>query len=90
MNSRLQPDRPPGCALPDIRFCHLARQKILMNQNLHAFPAGAVEQAVFVERNRVLRNTYGRLAPSMVSTVLGAWAGIATGSDGQACSIFAF
>ena len=32
-----------------------------------------------VERNRVLRNTYGLLAISMVPTVLGAWIGLATG-----------
>jgi len=31
------------------------------------------------ERNRVLRNTYWLLALSMLPTVLGAWAGIATG-----------
>ena len=31
------------------------------------------------ERNRVLRNTYWRLALSMVPTVLGAWIGMATG-----------
>lgn len=50
-----------------------------MNQNLHTFPAGSVDQAVFVERNRVLRNTYWLLALSMVPTVLGAWVGLATG-----------
>lgn len=50
-----------------------------MNQNLHTFPAGPVDQAVFVERNRVLRNTYWLLALSMVPTVLGAWVGLATG-----------
>jgi len=31
------------------------------------------------ERQRVLRNTYGLLALSMVPTVLGAWLGVATG-----------
>jgi modulator of FtsH protease len=31
------------------------------------------------QRNRVLRNTYGLLALSMVPTVLGAWVGLATG-----------
>ena len=50
-----------------------------MNQNLHTFPAGSVDQAVFVERNRVLRNTYWLLVLSMVPTVLGAWVGLATG-----------
>jgi len=29
-------------------------------------------------RNRVLRNTYGLLALSMIPTVIGAWVGIAT------------
>ena len=32
-----------------------------------------------VERNRVLRNTYTLLAISLVPTVAGAWAGLATG-----------
>ena len=31
------------------------------------------------ERNRVLRNTYGLLALSLLPTVLGAWLGVATG-----------
>ncbi|MFO1251926.1 MAG: Bax inhibitor-1 family protein [Inhella sp.] len=31
------------------------------------------------ERNRVLRNTYGLLALSMIPTVAGAWLGVATG-----------
>ena len=29
-------------------------------------------------RNRVLRNTYGLLALSMIPTVIGAWIGVAT------------
>lgn len=49
-----------------------------MNQNIpiHSAGAGAVLSA---ERNQVLRNTYWLLALSMVPTVLGAWAGVATG-----------
>jgi modulator of FtsH protease len=35
--------------------------------------------ALVVERNRVLRNTYWLLALSMVPTVLGAWVGVSTG-----------
>ena len=35
--------------------------------------------ALAVERNRVLRNTYWLLALSMVPTVLGAWVGVSTG-----------
>ncbi|RZJ21472.1 MAG: BAX inhibitor (BI)-1/YccA family protein [Haliea sp.] len=46
---------------------------------LHTYPAGSVDQATFVARNRVLRNTYWLLALSMIPTVLGAWLGIATG-----------
>ena len=36
--------------------------------------------ALAVQRNRVLRNTYWLLALSMVPTVLGAWVGVSTGS----------
>ena len=36
-------------------------------------------EALVVERNRVLRNTYWLLALSMVPTVLGAWIGVSTG-----------
>src|SRR5678816_3973293 len=36
-------------------------------------------EALVVERNRVLRNTYWLLALSMVPTVLGAWLGVSTG-----------
>ncbi|MDI1269541.1 MAG: Bax inhibitor-1/YccA family protein [Polaromonas sp.] len=50
-----------------------------MNQTLPTFPTGSVDQAAFVERNRVLRNTYWLLALSMVPTVLGAWIGVSTG-----------
>ncbi|MDO9402461.1 MAG: Bax inhibitor-1 family protein [Polaromonas sp.] len=46
---------------------------------LNTYPAGSVDQATFVARNRVLRNTYWLLALSMVPTVLGAWLGVATG-----------
>ena len=35
--------------------------------------------ALVVERNRVLRNTYWLLALSMIPTVLGAWLGVSTG-----------
>lgn len=35
--------------------------------------------AVAATRNRVLRNTYGLLALSMIPTVLGAWVGVSTG-----------
>ncbi len=35
------------------------------------------------QRNRVLRNTYGLLALSMVPTVLGAWLGVTTGLVGS-------
>ena len=35
--------------------------------------------ALVVERNRVLRNTYWLLALSMIPTVLGAWIGVTTG-----------
>ena len=39
----------------------------------------ARSEAVMLERNRVLRNTYWLLALSMVPTVLGAWLGVTTG-----------
>ncbi|MDO5103822.1 MAG: Bax inhibitor-1/YccA family protein [Lautropia sp.] len=35
--------------------------------------------AVAATRNRVLRNTYGLLALSMIPTVIGAWVGVSTG-----------
>ncbi|MGZ9075082.1 MAG: Bax inhibitor-1/YccA family protein [Burkholderiaceae bacterium] len=35
--------------------------------------------ALVVERNRVLRNTYWLLALSMIPTVIGAWVGVSTG-----------
>ena len=49
--------------------------------------------ALAVQRNRVLRNTYWLLALSMVPTVLGAWAGVSTGfaramSPGIALMVF--
>ena len=50
-----------------------------MNQDIRTFPAGAASDAVTVERNRVLRNTYWLLALSMLPTVLGAWIGVSTG-----------
>lgn len=49
-----------------------------MNDNISIYGSqtGTVLSA---ERNQVLRNTYWLLALSMVPTVLGAWAGVATG-----------
>jgi modulator of FtsH protease len=49
--------------------------------------------ALVVERNRVLRNTYWLLALSMVPTVLGAWVGVSSGiaramSPGIALMVF--
>ncbi|MEK0418662.1 MAG: hypothetical protein RI949_2668, partial [Pseudomonadota bacterium] len=35
--------------------------------------------ALAAQRHRVLRNTYGLLAVSLVPTVLGAWVGVSTG-----------
>jgi modulator of FtsH protease len=49
-----------------------------MNQNVQPL-GGFGGVAVGAERHRVLRNTYGLLALSMVPTVLGAWVGVATG-----------
>lgn len=50
-------------------------------QTLH--PASGAGASVSAEqRNRVLRNTYGLLALSMLPTVLGAWIGVATGIAG--------
>jgi modulator of FtsH protease len=50
-----------------------------MNLNSAVSPVDSASHAVSVERNRVLRNTYGLLALSMVPTVLGAWIGLVTG-----------
>jgi modulator of FtsH protease len=54
-----------------------------MNDNLRSFqPAYAGNAGMIAsaeQRNRVLRNTYGLLALSMLPTVLGAWVGLATG-----------
>ena len=49
-----------------------------MNDNI-PFDSGATGSTLSAQRNQVLRNTYGLLALSMVPTVLGAWAGVATG-----------
>ena len=49
-----------------------------MNDNI-PFDSGATGSTLSAKRNQVLRNTYGLLALSMVPTVLGAWAGVATG-----------
>lgn len=50
-----------------------------MNLNSAVSPVDSASRTVSVERNRVLRNTYGLLALSMVPTVLGAWIGLVTG-----------
>jgi len=50
-----------------------------MNQDLHLVQDISVGGSSTAQRNRVLRNTYGLLALSMVPTVLGAWLGVATG-----------
>ena len=50
-----------------------------MNPHLDLSSPAAAGQAVAVERNRVLRNTYWLLALSMIPTVLGAWIGVTTG-----------
>jgi len=44
--------------------------------SIYGAPTGAIPHA---QRNQVLRNTYWLLALSMLPTVLGAWAGVATG-----------
>ncbi|MDO9436763.1 Bax inhibitor-1 family protein [Hydrogenophaga sp.] len=50
-----------------------------MNPHLDLSSPAAAGQALAVERNRVLRNTYWLLALSMIPTVLGAWIGVTTG-----------
>ena len=50
-----------------------------MNPHLDLSSPATAGQAVAVQRNRVLRNTYWLLALSMIPTVLGAWVGVATG-----------
>ena len=49
-----------------------------MNDNIPIY-GSQTGTALGAERNQVLRNTYWLLALSMVPTVLGAWAGVATG-----------
>ena len=49
-----------------------------MNDNIPIY-GSQTGTALSAERNQVLRNTYWLLALSMVPTVLGAWAGVATG-----------
>ena len=52
-----------------------------MAQTLQTVGRGyAGEVGTVDQRNRVLRNTYGLLALSMLPTVLGAWVGVATGA----------
>jgi modulator of FtsH protease len=50
-----------------------------MNDEIRTFPGPAQAGALAAGSNRVLRNTYGLLALSMVPTVLGAWVGVQTG-----------
>jgi len=50
-----------------------------MNENVQVYGSPSAGFTSVAERNKVLRNTYGLLALSMVPTVLGAWAGITTG-----------
>ncbi|MBU1361278.1 MAG: Bax inhibitor-1 family protein [Gammaproteobacteria bacterium] len=50
-----------------------------MNENIQVYGSPQAGSTTVTERNQVLRNTYWLLALSMVPTVLGAWAGIATG-----------
>lgn len=63
-----------------------------MNESLqNQFSYGS--QALAVDRQRVLRNTYWLLALSLVPTVLGAWIGVATGlfqlmSPGVSMAVF--
>jgi modulator of FtsH protease len=49
-----------------------------MNEGLQSYGYGGVGAAA-AQRNKVLRNTYGLLALSMIPTVLGAWIGVSTG-----------
>jgi modulator of FtsH protease len=49
-----------------------------MNQSVHVVDLGG-GVASTAQRNRVLRNTYGLLALSMIPTVLGAWLGLTSG-----------
>ena len=49
-----------------------------MDETLQTLNSGYALPSV-EQRNRVLRNTYWLLALSMVPTVLGAWAGVASG-----------
>ncbi len=49
-----------------------------MNDITHILDSQFASSTEVAARNRVLRNTYWLLALSMVPTVLGAWAGIAT------------
>lgn len=49
-----------------------------MNESLQRYGYGDVG-ALAAQRNKVLRNTYGLLALSMIPTVLDAWIGVSTG-----------
>lgn len=48
-----------------------------MNDNIYTLQSGTLVSAD--QRNKVLRNTYGLLALSLLPTVLGAWVGVSTG-----------
>jgi len=50
-----------------------------MNEQFSVYEQSAEYGASMQERNKVLRNTYGLLALSLVPTVLGAWAGVEFG-----------
>jgi len=50
-----------------------------MNEGLQGFAGYGDIGARAEQRNKVLRNTYGLLALSLIPTVLGAWVGVSTG-----------
>ncbi len=50
-----------------------------MNEQASILEQGLGYEVSVEQRNKVLRNTYGLLALSLVPTVLGAWAGVAFG-----------
>ena len=50
-----------------------------MSDHLQTIEPGYGSNVGAEQRNKVLRNTYGLLALSLVPTVLGAWLGVATG-----------
>ena len=50
-----------------------------MSDQVQTYDSSAGYGSVSAQRNKVLRNTYWRLALSMLPTVLGAWIGVTTG-----------